>query len=262
MSGADTAADARGGRSDEKLASLRREVEALRAAVAELRTARAPREQGEQREHGDRPRFAEIDVERVNVVEPDGTVRLALSKQARFPAPVVEGRQGQRSGRPLAGVIFYNDDGDECGGLYGYGRTEQDGSWSAGGGLNIDQYRPSEQVVGINYHGRDGRNTAGVRVWERVHGAQVQFPDQESIDASMIGRPYATRFFAGRTSDGAAVVRLSDVRGKLRLRLAVEASGEPTLDFFDERGTVIRRLAGAPDAHDSGEQRDPKTMQG
>jgi hypothetical protein len=48
---------------------------------------------------------------------------------------------------------------------------------------------PQEQVVGINYHGENGRHTAGVRVSERVYGPPVAFLDQESIDASLIGRP-------------------------------------------------------------------------
>ncbi len=214
-----------------ELRQLRREMEALRAEVTDLRQQR---------------RFAELEVERLNVVEPDGTVRLTVSNKARFPAPVVAGRQEQRSGRPQAGVIFYNDDGDECGGLYGYGHTAADGTWTAGGGLNLDQYRPQEQVVGLNYHGRDGHNTSGFRVWERVHGAQVQFPDQESIDASMIGRPYATRVFAGRTSAGAAVVRLADAQGRLRLRLAVSPAGDPSIELLDADGTVTWRVPAEP----------------
>lgn len=217
----------------EEIARLRAEVDALRRTVAAL--VESPR----------RARFAEIEVERLNVVEPDGTLRVAVSNNARFPSPIVEGKEGKRSGAPLAGIVFYNDDGDECGGLYGYGRTAEDGTYTAGGGLNLDQYRPQDQVVGINYHGHNGRNTAGVRVWERVHGAPVQFPDQESIDASLIGRPYSTRVFAGRTSDGAAVVRLCDAQGRLRLRLAVEPSGDPTLQFLDEQGQVIGRLPSA-----------------
>ena len=147
-----------------EVAALRREVVELRTLVAELRAGGSRSEGLSGSADGARPRFAGIDVERINVVEPDGTVRLALSNRPRFPAPVVEGKQGKRSRGSLAGVIFYNDDGDECGGLYGYGRTEEDGSWSAGGGLNIDQYRPREQVVGINYHGRDGKHTASVRL--------------------------------------------------------------------------------------------------
>lgn len=225
----------------EEIARLRGEVAELRRALAAHGQPEAPSEPGVS--PGGAPvRFAEIEVERINVVEPDGTIRLAIANNARFPAPVVEGREGQRSGGPLAGIVLYNDDGDECGALYGYGRTAQDGTQSAGGGLNVDQYAPQEQVVGINYSGRNGRNTAGVRVWERVHGRRVDFPDQESIDASLIGRPYATRVFAGRTSDGAAVVRLCDAQGRLRLRLAVEASGTPAIECFDADGAVVMRL--------------------
>lgn len=216
--------------SDDELTRLRAQVDELRRTVSELVESQR------------RARFEEIEVERLNVVEPDGTLRVALSNNARFPAPIVGGKEGVRSGSPLAGVVFYNDDGDECGALYGYGRTAEDGTHTAGGGLNLDQCRPQEQVVGINYHGQNGRNTTGMRVWERVHGAPVQFPDQESIDASLIGRPYATRVFAGRTSEGAAVVRLCDAQGGLRLRLAVPGTGEPTLEFFDEGGHLVCRL--------------------
>lgn len=228
---------------DEELAALRQEVAELRTAVAALSAGAQPADAAGG--HAGHARFTEIDVERVNVVEPDGTVRLALSNRERFPAPIVGGRSGQRSGGSLAGVILYNDEGDECGGLYGYGHTEEDGTWVAGGGLNLDQYRPTEQVVGINYQGRDGRNSAGVRVWERVPGGQVAFPDQEAIDASLIGKPYATRMFAGRTSDGSAVVRLSDAQGRLRLRLAVSPEGDPSIELLDENGTVKWRASSA-----------------
>ena len=122
----------------------------------------------------------------------------------------------------------------------------------------LDDYQPT--VVGINYHGRDGRNTAGFRVWERVHGGQVQFPDQESIDASMIGRPYATRVFAGRTSEGAAVVRLCDALGRLRLRLIVQPSGEPAIEFLDEHGTVIGRLPDTEGTRAGGESQDVQSV--
>ena len=233
---------------DAEIAALRQEVAALWAAVNALH-----REGG----RGEQRRWDEIDVERLNVVEPDGTVRLVLSSAARLPPPIVAGKAGQRSGRPLAGVLFYNDDGDECGGLYGYGRTAEDGTWAAGGGLNLDQYRPQEQVVGINYHGENGRHTAGVRVWERVYGPPVAFPDQEAIDASLIGRPYATRVFVGRTSEGAAVVRLCDGQGRLRLRLSVSPSGEPSIELLDASGQVTWRAPNA--AEPEGKSAGPAT---
>jgi hypothetical protein len=37
-------------------------------------------------------RFDVIDVGRINVVEPDGTIRLAISNKAHFPDPVIDGK--------------------------------------------------------------------------------------------------------------------------------------------------------------------------
>ena len=34
-----------------------------------------------------KPRFAEIDVERINVIEPDGSYRMVISNKARFDRP-------------------------------------------------------------------------------------------------------------------------------------------------------------------------------
>jgi hypothetical protein len=44
--------------------------------------------------------------------------------------------------------------------------------------------------------------------------------------------------FAGRTSEGAAVVRLYDAQGRLRLRLVVSPNGEPSIELLDASGEV------------------------
>src|SRR5581483_2179507 len=61
--------------------------------------------------------FEEIDVERVNIVEPDKTPRLILSNQAKAPDPLMDGKVFTRQGGNQAGIIFYNEEGNECGGL-------------------------------------------------------------------------------------------------------------------------------------------------
>ena len=50
------------------------------------------------------------------------------------------------------------------------------------------------------------------------------------------------RVFVGKTQDRAAVIRLCDPQRRVRLRLAVEATGEPTLEFLDADGRVVYRL--------------------
>ena len=62
--------------------------------------------------------FNEIDVQRINIVEPDGTVRMIISDTARAPGMIIKGKQYPHpDGRKVAGMIFYNDEGTENGGL-------------------------------------------------------------------------------------------------------------------------------------------------
>ena len=48
----------------------------------------------------------------------------------------------------------------------------------------------------------------------------------------------ADRVMVGRDREQAAVVRLSDAKGKPRIKLSVDANGLPKLEFLDETGKV------------------------
>ncbi len=84
-------------------------------------------------------RFAEIDVERINVVEKDGKLDLVISNAERMPPAIVGGKTFPSNGRRSPGMLFYNGKGDEDGGL-GFGSRTQDGKYSASGQLMFDQY--------------------------------------------------------------------------------------------------------------------------
>src|SRR6266542_1752291 len=65
-----------------------------------------------------RAKFTEIDVERINIVEKDGRKRLVLSNSALFPAVVSSaGITKERTVRGQGGLLFYDSDGGEAGGL-------------------------------------------------------------------------------------------------------------------------------------------------
>src|SRR4029079_19815993 len=62
-------------------------------------------------------RFDEIDVQRINVVEPDGTLRLVISDRARLPGVYQHGKEGKGGEpRPYARLILLHDAGRERGG--------------------------------------------------------------------------------------------------------------------------------------------------
>jgi hypothetical protein len=167
------------------------------------------------------PTFDEITVHRINVVEPDGTLRLVVSDKAQLPGVIVKGKEQPKADRPQAGMLFYNDEGSENGGLIFGGRRNAKGEVvDAGGSLSFDKYGAKEvvQLAGVD----DAEN--------RFAGLAVSDTEQR-------------RIWVGRQADGIASVSLMDAQGKRRIALEVAASGEPSLRFFDDKGQVIQTLA-------------------
>jgi hypothetical protein len=50
--------------------------------------------------------FDEIKVDRIDVIEPDGTLRIAVSDHDRMPAVMVKGKESPKVDRPQAGMLF------------------------------------------------------------------------------------------------------------------------------------------------------------
>jgi hypothetical protein len=201
-----------------------------------------------------RQRFDEIDVGRINLVEKDGKLRMVMSNVERFPQPRINGKTLMRQSDPLPGMIFYNQDGDENGGLV-FGSGTQDGKATADAAILFDQYK-QDQTVGIMYSEANGQRQAGLHVWDRpdfpitdifdqldaankLPPAEKEKARQALRDRGMMG---AERVFVGKTPDGTASVTLRDGRGKARLVMSVHRAGQPLVEFLDEQGTVTSRF--------------------
>jgi len=61
-------------------------------------------------------KFDEITVKRINIVDDKGVNRMVISNQQRMEPPILFGKKYKRALNP-AGIIFYNEKGDECGGI-------------------------------------------------------------------------------------------------------------------------------------------------
>ena len=210
---------------------------------------------------GTKVKFEEIDVERINIVEKDGTLRLAIANLDRSPGVVIGGRTFKSREGQRPGMIFFNDKGDECGGMTWQGQ-DKDGQISANGGLMFDQFN-SDQTVGITYSQRNGERTSGLMVWERplMTPEDTKFlqqlgdlelmadgPERTAAlktwreEAMKRGIGGALRVFVGRGRDNEAVVRLHDSKSKPRILLSVDKTDTPSLQFLDENGKVIQRI--------------------
>jgi hypothetical protein len=95
----------------------------------------------------------ELDVQRINVREPDGTLRMVISDSARLPGVIVKGKEQPKVDRPQAGMIFFNDEGSENGGLIFGGRRDKHGDVvDSGGSLSFDRYNANQvvQLIGVD----------------------------------------------------------------------------------------------------------------
>ena len=199
--------------------------------------------------------FEEIDVQRINLREPDGTLRLIISNSERAPGIYMKGvERPHPSGRRTAGFIFLNDEGTENGGMTWSGRRLENGQIVGSGHLSFDQYE-QDQVLQMTQSESGGRRSAAMIVSDRpdtpldfdLAARITAMPPGPERDAELqrvqregtFGRQ---RLFVGKTRDRESAVLLSDAMGRPRLRMRVTPEGEAALDFLDENGQVVRSV--------------------
>ena len=198
--------------------------------------------------------FGTITVRRINVVEPDGTVRLTISNRADFPGAWRHKKEEPRPDRrDAAGMLFMSEEGTELGGMI-WGASEMpDGTIQNHFHLSADQYEEN-QILAIDA-GQQGKEK-----FSRMSFVdQGDFPvdekrrEQERIEQLPVGerqkawdqffsthRHDVKRVMIGRFPDGSAGLNLLDHEGRLRIVLAVQPDGAPVLQFMDRDGKVIR----------------------
>lgn len=203
------------------------------------------------------PHVGIITARRINIVEPDGTVRLTISNRADFPSGWMRGKEYPRPDRTdAAGMLFMSEEGTEQGGLIWGAGQQPDGSIQNHGHLSLDQYEEN-QIFAIDA-GREGNDKF----------SQITIADQGDYAVEEKREAYArimslptgqrdaawSRFFAahpaydtkrmvlGRAIDGSVGIDLRDKTGKTRLQLRVAADGTPTLQFLDAGGKVSKEF--------------------
>lgn len=204
-------------------------------------------------------RFDEIDVERINIVEKDGKLRMVISNRDRSPGPIAYGKPFGYAGGSRPGMIFFNDEGTENGGLTFTGMRKPDGTYTSSGHFSFDQYN-EDQVVYLQYLDENGRQRKGLTIADRAdipildlvkrQDSIQKMPNGAAKDSALKlfmeprpGEPlFAQRVYVGRDQSKSALVLLSDKMGHPRLRLSVDSSGKASLDFLDIGGKVVKSI--------------------
>lgn len=196
-------------------------------------------------------KFTEIDVERINVVEKDGTIKLVISNKTRQHPGRIDGKMSAPRERE-AGMIFFNDEGDECGGLVYSGNKKE-----AGMAYSVDQYK-NDQVMQLQYSQENdakkpGRSY-GLKLWDRrddftlgqvmssVDSLKKQGKDayEKGINKMVAeGKLGTERMFVGRSFKEEVGVFIRDKSGKPRIKLYVDKDSKARMEMLDENGKPV-----------------------
>ena len=194
----------------------------------------------------------EITTERLNIVGKDGNKFVVLSNPEKQALATVNGKpvNPQESERNIAGLLFFNEDGDEIGGLvYGIDSTN---SYQL---LTFDQ-RKNDQIMALrkDEYLEDGE-------WKKQYGLLLQERSEKQSnviiselynirkikDSILREKEYdkfynnpenlaPQRLFIGRTYSENVGLFLMDENNNPRLQIYLDEKGEPHIESFDENG--------------------------
>jgi hypothetical protein len=117
--------------------------------------------------------------------------------------------------------------------------------------LSFDQYE-QDQVISLDQTEEHGRRRASLTFYDRPATPiplelldKVNTPEgsAEFENLSATGGFGYPRLFIGKTEERESAVVLRDARGLARLRLTVTSSGVASIEFVNESGKVVRRIA-------------------
>ncbi len=211
------------------------------------------------------PAFDTITVQRINVVEPDGTLRMVISNNNKIPGIIFQGHEYPdftgRKGSTEAGMLFYDAQATESGGLTFGGKKDAQGTISRFGHLSFDRYN-QDQMLTIDASD-DGTNAASsIEMIDQPTWSMAEYldllvsiqnlpPDQQQAAKDRFFQTHppgaGARTILDNVNEPGAPANnqnglfLKDAGGKDRANLEIDSSSTPFLDFLDPSGTVTNR---------------------
>lgn len=206
-------------------------------------------------------KFETIDVQRINVVEADGTVKLIVTNAGLFPngEEKINGKPTNSDRKKRAGMLFFNEDGIECGGLIYDGEKKENGH-SAGLSLTFDQYDGDQvmQLLTTDSQRGDERYVSSSLVFndrpakesqEKTGEIMKELKELRKSDPEAFKVKYeeyknqeliggAPRIMLGKSRSQNNGLFLFDEQGMPRAMFYLDKDNNPKLEAFDEQGNV------------------------
>jgi hypothetical protein len=202
-------------------------------------------------------RFKVLDVERLNVRAANGNYVVVIANPDLLPGNVIGGKE-HSGGRRGGGLLFYNAQGDEAGGLIFDSERKDTALVNAFGQLSLDRFQ-SDQVVALRYLEDAEAWSAGLQVshfvrdalleWHAARDSILELPAAQHDSAMQAlrrrffraGKWEIPRVFVGERGK-TALLRMNDMRGRARIRMVVDSLDAARLEFLDDSGRVVHRV--------------------
>lgn len=201
-------------------------------------------------------KFKSIDVEQLNIVEEDGTVKMSLFNSQHMPPLIFEGEDilpGHRQEDGVSGIMFYNGAGFECGGLIFGSKELENGEHESALSLTFDQYQQDqvvqmftveengEQMYGFNFFDRPKETIKEtIEKMNRINEMEDEVEQKKLMKELDHENP--RRMFMGKTREGDLTIQMNDSVGRERIRMAIDKEDNPKIEFLNSEGEVIYSL--------------------
>tara|TARA_R110002020_G_scaffold259703_5_gene473610 strand:- start:1862 stop:2611 length:750 start_codon:yes stop_codon:yes gene_type:complete len=206
-------------------------------------------------------KFETIDVERINIVEKDGTTKMIITNVAEFPhgKDSINFRSVNVKRKKRAGMLFFNEDGIECGGFIYDGRKKENGH-SAGLSLTFDKYDGDQAMqllhtdikqngkrrltssIRFNDLSENSTQSNAAKAWEELD--KITDKDlyhktyDEYVKKGIVG--ITKRLEVGNLGKGRPNgMFLYDDQGKMRAMFCIDSENNVRLEMFDEKGNKV-----------------------
>ncbi|GAA0531794.1 hypothetical protein GCM10009415_11550 [Chitinophaga japonensis] len=202
------------------------------------------------RKSGEQGIVKSLRAEKIEIVEADGTVKLSLFNKKHLPPAVIDGHKLPRQGGGESGLMFYNEEGEECGGLIYDGAKGDNGA-----SITFDQYK-QDQVVQLLHSQRSGmkgliindRPEKSIALTfskvEEIRRSGKDSAAQQQAISELAAQGYFghRRMMVGQTGRSTGMF-VYDSLGNKRLEMMVNEKNMPVIVFYNEKGNEVKRIS-------------------
>jgi len=179
---------------------------------------------------------------------------MVLSNESRQHSGRMNGKEWEKRERP-SGIIFFNNQGDECGGLV-YQTKEKDGKIISGMSFTMDKYKDDQvlQILNDEFYA-DGKaySKRGISINEFPLGSGVDERNEKlkklrtiedkqerkaKINELMKNEGSVNRLFIGKTQGNSSGLFLAGPDGSPKMMIYVDKKGVPKIQTFGENGEI------------------------